>query len=927
MTTPSGITNISSTTLGLAKCEKLASLPCESLNSSASCFGTTIPNTATSFELAGDASTLVEAQDRLLLWSGLRAVPRCWDVIQPLLCSVYYPTCENNKITLPDRSLCLETRSPCRIVELEHGWPEFLECDNNDVFNDGCQINRLQFNKSDCELPLIATTNKASYYDGVEGCGLQCMNPLFNQTQHDEIHAFIAGWASVACLCTFFAMLSFFIDWKNSSKYPARIIFYINLCFFLGSIGWLAQFFDDARDEIVCRRDGTMRLGEPVGTGESPSCVIIFVLVYYFLMAGITWFDILSYSWYLLFQSLKEGNHKDPLKDKERKFHLISWSVPFILMLICLAVSEIDGDSMSGICFVGYKHHWYRLGLLLLPVGVVLIIGGFFLCRGLVILFSIRTGHSGLLNDKSLSKITWTMIRIGVFTVLAFIFVFVTFAVHVYDFTNQAAWDRSFREYIKCEANVTVLQQLSGSPPLTCNLKNQPSISVIKLNLIALFGTGIVMSAWVWTRASFANWRRAWFKLIGRSDDEMKRIRHRSRIIAKAFALRNILKKGTSKSTANFDEDSDNGPDIEYSEHTMTHQDPVDMDLDMHSMSQDVSSSWIRNVPKMVVRRGGLLPEERSKLDNQHNVTWQQPKTSQKRGQKKSDNEIEPGLWAVAQYIDGKTLKEVKDEEPEKRKPSYTDKYKDTYIGTSPYRYPINPSATTLSHPCYHDNPAPVHYAPQCTQECNCHATSHHSHLPGTFYYPGGVAEADTMQKPKLKGILRNANRASNDSIPHCQPSKSANFTTSSSKKAKEMFNNPPVQDHNALYYDLVTGVIPANGANNVGYAKVAGAMPANSATNVYDDTVSCATRAQGVTNAYHDKVSGAIRAQGVTNALQETTSGATDFRNDQLTGGIPAEGATNVYNGTVTGATSFSASSLDSDDLRSSTSLNSMDL
>lgn len=31
----------------------------------------------------------------------------------------------------------------------------------------------------------------------------------------------------------------------------------------MGSIGWLAQFLDGARDEIVCKSDNTMRLGEP----------------------------------------------------------------------------------------------------------------------------------------------------------------------------------------------------------------------------------------------------------------------------------------------------------------------------------------------------------------------------------------------------------------------------------------------------------------------------------------------------------------------------------------------------------------------------------------------------------------------------------------------------------------------------------------
>lgn len=57
--------------------------------------------------------------------------------------------------------------------------------------------------------------------------------------------------------------MTFLADWKNSNRYPAVILFYINACFFVGSIGWLAQFLDGARKEIVCKSDNTMRLGEP----------------------------------------------------------------------------------------------------------------------------------------------------------------------------------------------------------------------------------------------------------------------------------------------------------------------------------------------------------------------------------------------------------------------------------------------------------------------------------------------------------------------------------------------------------------------------------------------------------------------------------------------------------------------------------------
>lgn len=45
-------------------------------------------------------------------------------------------------------------------------------------------------------------------------------------------------------------------------------------------------------------------------------------------------------------------------------------------------VPQVDGDSVSGICFVGYKNYRYRAGFVLAPIGLVLIVGGYFLIRG-----------------------------------------------------------------------------------------------------------------------------------------------------------------------------------------------------------------------------------------------------------------------------------------------------------------------------------------------------------------------------------------------------------------------------------------------------------------------------------------------------------------------------------------------------------------
>uniref|UniRef100_A0A8C7MZ31 Protein smoothened n=1 Tax=Oncorhynchus kisutch TaxID=8019 RepID=A0A8C7MZ31_ONCKI len=524
------------------------------------CLGSPLPYTHTSLALAEDSSTQDEAFEKLAMWSGLRNAPRCWAVIQPLLCAVYMPKCDNGQVELPSQHLCQATRRPCSIVDQERGWPNFLKCEETDKYPMGCtnEVQKLKFNTSGhCEAPLVKTDVQASWYKDVEGCGIQCNNPLFTDEEHSDMHAYIAVFGTVTLLCTFFTLATFLADWKNSNRYPAVILFYINTCFFMGSIGWLAQFMDGARKEIVCKSDNTMRLGEPSST-ETLSCVIIFSLVYYSLMSGVIWFVMLTYAWHTSFKAL--GTTHQPLSGKTSYFHMVTWSVPFILTVAILATAEVDGDSVSGICFVGYKNYHYRAGFVLAPIGVVLVIGGYFLIRGVMTLFSIKSNHPGLLSEKAASKINETMLRLGIFGFLAFGFVLITFGCHFYDFFNQAEWEKSFREYVLCEANVTIAHQ-TNKPIPECTIKNRPSLLVEKINLFSMFGTGIAMSTWVWTKATILIWKRTWCKVIGRSDDEPKRIK-KSKMIAKAFSKRKELHKDPEK-------------ELSFSMHTVSHDGPV----------------------------------------------------------------------------------------------------------------------------------------------------------------------------------------------------------------------------------------------------------------------------------------------------------------------------------------------------------------
>jgi len=118
---------------------------CEAL-SSKHCFGAMLPYRRTA---PGAFSTdIVSGQDvevSLRQWSALRTVPQCWEVLQPLLCSVYYPRCKSDVtsntslVQKPSREQCDIARTRCRIVELYGGWPEFLKCDRKH-FSTGCLV-------------------------------------------------------------------------------------------------------------------------------------------------------------------------------------------------------------------------------------------------------------------------------------------------------------------------------------------------------------------------------------------------------------------------------------------------------------------------------------------------------------------------------------------------------------------------------------------------------------------------------------------------------------------------------------------------------------------------------------------------------------------------------------------------------------------
>ncbi|CAH1377107.1 protein smoothened isoform X2 [Tenebrio molitor] len=568
----------------LKYCQKPAK--CEQLNYT-TCMGMKLPYSFTTLELT-DLITQEKVQEKLHHFQYLRYIPKCWAVIQPFLCALYMPKCENGMVDLPSREMCRITLGPCKIFYNSSIFPKFLNCDDDRIFPSMCKndVRELKFNTTGfCMEPLVKTDNPHWFYPDVESCGLRCKDSLYTENEHYQIHKLIAYCVLFCGFFNLFTIVTFIIDWSIANKYPALTIFYMNICFFISYSGWSIQFFNsDTREDIVCKKDGTLRKSEPCAT-ENLSCVIVFVLVYYFLIAGMVWFVLFSYTWHMsCVQAL--GKIQDRVDKKRAYFHLIAWSLPLILTITTMALGEIDGDFVTGICFVGSVTFAARAGLLLAPLAAAMAVAGYIIVRGLILLIKVKIDSREIISEHSSRKIRSNIVRMGVFMLFMIIFCIITFIYHGYVFVNSESWSSSLQSYILCK-----LTSLS-SDFSHCKQESRPSVAMLQLQLLAVFGAGIAMASWVWCGATLHSWARYIRKKFRCEIEEpMKLQKHK--IIAQAFAQREKFNQGGRIS-------------IECQHYT----DPVGLHFDLNSAVSDTfSTAWAANLPRLVTRRGAMVDE------------------------------------------------------------------------------------------------------------------------------------------------------------------------------------------------------------------------------------------------------------------------------------------------------------------------------
>ncbi|KAM7121921.1 frizzled-6 [Ciconia maguari] len=435
----------------------------------------------------------------------------CSPDVHTFLCKAFVPAClEQVHVIHPCRSLCEKVYSDCKQLMDTFGitWPEELECtrlvncDETVPATAAVTTNIHGIQKTPgqtrrdygfwCPRHLHTTNGQGYKFLGIDQCAPPCPNMYFKNYELDVAKSFI-GIVSIFCLCaTLFTFLTFLIDVKRF-RYPERPIIYYSVCYSIVSLMYFIGFLLGNR--TACNEaDDKLEIGETVVLGsQNKACTVLFMVLYFFTMAGTIWWVILTITWFL---AAGRKWSCEAIAQKAMWFHAVAWGIPGFLTIMLLAMNKVEGDNISGVCFVGLYDLDASLYFVLLPLCLCVFFGLSLLLAGIISLNHVRQviQHDGR-NQEKLKKF---MIRIGVFSGLYLVPLVALLGCYVYELVNRKIWETTW-VFDHCN-------QYHIPCPYQAKALARPEIFLFLMKYLLTLIVGISPVFWVGSKKTCSEW-------------------------------------------------------------------------------------------------------------------------------------------------------------------------------------------------------------------------------------------------------------------------------------------------------------------------------------------------------------------------------------------------------------------------------------
>ncbi|EDO30865.1 predicted protein, partial [Nematostella vectensis] len=489
------------------KCEKISIDLCRSVGYNV----TRMPN------LIGH-ETQKEAESQLKQFLPLIQYGCAREQLVFFLCSAYAPMCTDkvDVVITSCRPLCEYVRKSCLPVLTEFGipWPNPLNCTrflvrNNERnmcmpgpnFTESPEKPRPDFK------PINDTTEKPPstgseqcrrfknsknyfYVQSTESCAVRCNEDgIFKTSDKETMDIWITIWSIFCFISTTITLTTFLIE-TGRFKYPERSIIWLALCYNFYSLSYIIRL-GAGRQAISCDTDPTTHVKFHIQDGlRNTGCAIVFLIQYFFCMAATIWWVVLALTWFLA-AGMKWGC--EAIGSYAKLFHIIAWILPCIKTIFILITRKVDGDELTGLCFVGNQDLIALAAFVLGPQFTYLIIGTLFLIAGFVALFRIRTTvqRGGQAKTDKLERL---IVRIGIFSVLSTVPATAVIACYFYEYANKEYWYYGQRDGAVAE----------------------PNFSIFMLKVFMSLFTGVITGMWIWSHKTMNTWRAFYYKVSGK---------------------------------------------------------------------------------------------------------------------------------------------------------------------------------------------------------------------------------------------------------------------------------------------------------------------------------------------------------------------------------------------------------------------------
>lgn len=414
----------------------------------------------------------------------------------------------------PCRHLCEEARRGCESIMKQFGysWSNQLRCSQYPIdqpcFEAPKDPHPQLFSSSKYDLNAESTcayqfrTNQPELKYKIDhdyNCAMPCNRSLFTSEQTYLVRHYVGILAILCLISTLFTIITYSID-LSRFRYPERPILFLSICYFILACAYVGGFVDYFYgSNIVCNSEEFSQTGHTrfiVQGTHNKLCVLTFLLIYYFGMASIIWWVILTLTWFLA-AGLKWGH--EAIDSQAVYFHLASWGIPACLSVALISKRSIDGDYLTGVCYTGLTEINVQRGFILVPICLFLLLGFAFLLSGFISVFKIRTvmKHEGTKTDK----LERFMVRIGTFSVVYIIPQLILIICLFYEQKYAYLWLQTWKNEEKFCSN-----------PLHCQIQDnqivRPRFEIFMIKYTCMLAIGIISSGWVLNSKTMNSWNR-----------------------------------------------------------------------------------------------------------------------------------------------------------------------------------------------------------------------------------------------------------------------------------------------------------------------------------------------------------------------------------------------------------------------------------